>query len=244
MSTTRHERYQRFTAVTAILAAPFSYLLMFTLLHSLSFDLSILGTPEEFIAIGTEGAMVFKWTMVLDIFGQYLFLLPLVVFLWYWLRPKDSLLVGLVSITGVAYILLGALGVAINAAVFPELIVQYAEAGTQEQATLETVFGTFATAIIVGSWGIFVRILGGIYWLGIGWFLTSERRNVGYFSIILGIIAIISAVGNMVQIDPLIGAGTLGYLLGFPAWALWLGLVLYRNPAITPATAGPTTNGE
>lgn len=243
MPPNKHERYQRFAAVTAILVAPFSYLLMFTLLQSLSFDLSTLGSPTEFIAIGTDGATIFKWTMVLDIFVQYLLLLPLVVFLWYWLRPRAPLLVGLVSVAGVAYVLFGALGVSINAAVLPDLMTQYAEAGTRQQATLETVFGAISTAVIVGSWGIFVRLLGGIYWLGIGWMLASERRNVGYFSIVLGIVAIVSAVGNVVQFDPLIGAGTLGYLLGFPAWALWLGLILYRDSSIIHSTAETAPKG-
>lgn len=51
---------------------------------------------------------------------------------------------------------------------------------------------------------------------------------------LVGLFALVSAVGNVLQIGPLIGIGTMGYLLGFPLWALWLGIVLYRNPSMPP----------
>lgn len=225
-------RFQRATALSGIIAASFSYVLMFTLLQAVSFDLSVLGEPTELLAIGSEGATVFKWTMIGDIIGQYLLLLPLVLFLGYWLRSRDHLLVTLLTVGGVVYVVVGALGVSINAAVFPELMTQYADAGPDQRAMLETVFTAFANATMVGTWGIFVRLIGGLYWVGIGTVLRHERRYAGFFSVLVGLFALLSAFGNVVQVDPLIGMGTLGYLLGFPAWALWLGLILYRNPQI------------
>lgn len=227
--------FQRVAAVSAIIAAPFSYLLTFTLLRAVSFDFTILGTPSELIAIGPGGAQVFRWTMVLDIIGQYFLLLPLVVFLWYWLRPKAYLTVTLLTIGGVVYVFIGALGVSINAAVFPDLMIQYADAGPERRAMLEPVFTAFANALMVGSWGIFVRFVGGLYWVGIGFPLREERKHVGTFTILLGLLTLVSAFGNVVHIVPLIGIGTLGYLLGFPLWALWLGVILYRNPSIGSA---------
>lgn len=225
-------RFQRAAAISAIIAAPFSYLLTITLLQAVTFDFTILGTPSELIAIGPGGAQVFKWTMTLDIIGQYFLLLPLVIFLWYWLRSRAELTVTLLTVGGVVYVFIGALGVSINAAVFPDLMIQYADAGPERQAMLETVFTAFANAIMAGSWGVFVRLVGGLYWVGIGFPLREERQYVGYFSILLGLLTLVSAIGNVLQIDPLIGIGTLGYLLGFPLWALWLGIVLYRNPSI------------
>lgn len=230
----RSGRFQRFAAVAAILSAPFSYILTVTLLQAVSFDFTVLGTPAEFIAIGSAGATIFKWTMLGDIFGQYLLLLPLVLFLWYWLSPHEPLMVTLVTIGGVLYIFFGALGVSINAAVLPDLMRQYTGAGAEQQLILETVFGAFANAIIVGAWGIFTRLVGGLYWIGIGWILQRERRRIGYFSVFVGLLALVSVVGNVLQVGPLIGVGTMGYLLGFPLWALWLGIVLYRNPSMRP----------
>ena len=237
MSGARNESFQRFAAVTAIISAPFSYLLTFTLLQAVSFDFTILGTPSELIAIGKSGALVFKWTMFSDILGQYFLLLPLVLFLWYWLRPTAHLAVTLLTIGGVVYVFIGALGVSINAAVFPDLMTQYADAGPERRAALEIVFTVFANATMVGLWGIFVRLVGGLYWIGIGILLRRERRYVGYFTILVGLLALLSTLGNVLQIAPIIGLGTLGYLLGFPLWALWLGIVLYRNPSIAPVEA-------
>lgn len=140
MLETQTGRFQRFAAVTAILSAPFSYVLMVTLLRAVSFDLTVLGSPAEFIAIGSAGATVFKWTMIGDIFGQYLLLLPLILFLWYWLFPHNPLMVTLLTIGGSLYIFIGALGVSINAAVLPGLMRQYTGAGAEQQLILETVF--------------------------------------------------------------------------------------------------------
>lgn len=222
------ERFQRIAAITALLAVPLSYLPMVMLMRAISFDFSVLGEPARLLTLGTSGAAVLKWVMVLDLVGQYLLYFPLVLFLWYWLRPRDPPLVTLLTIGGVVYIFIGALGVSINAVVLPDLITQYADAGPEQRAVLETTFGAFANAIMVGSWGVFVRLVGGIYWVGIGIFLKHEKRYAGYFTIVVGMFALLSTVGNVLQIVPLIGVGTLGYLLGFPAWALWLGIVLYR----------------
>jgi len=155
---------------------------------------------------------------------------PAVVFLWYWLRPKRPLLVTLLTLGGLAYVLLGMLGAAINAVVWPELMTEYAGAGPERLAVLETVFSTFATTIAVGVWGILNRIVSGIWWIGIGALLRSERRWLGWFTIVLGAFSAIAAVGNLLVVAPLTGIGTMGFLLLAPAWALWLGVDLWRQP--------------
>lgn len=237
MNVNDSSQFQRVAAVSAIVSAPFSYLLTFTLLQAVGFDFTVLGTPSELIAIGTSGATVFKWTMVGDIIGQYLLLLPLVLFLWYWLRPKGYLTITLLTVGGIVYVFIGALGVSINAAVFPDLMVQYAGAGPEDRAMLETVFTALANVTMVGTWGVFVRLVGGLYWIGIGAPLREEYRGVGYLSMLVGGLALLSVIGNVLQIAPLIGMGTLGYLLGFPIWALWLGGILYRNPSLDPVAS-------
>lgn len=140
---------------------------------------------------------------------------------------------------GVGYIFFGALGVSTNAAVLPGLMREYAAADPRQRATVEAVFSAVATATMVGSWGIFVRVLGGVYWLGIGTLLRQERRRLGYFTMSVGLFALLGVIGNVFQIGPINGVGTLGYLLGVPAWAVWLGLILYRNPTIDPITPPP-----
>lgn len=70
MEGVRSDRFQRFAAVPAIFVAPSSYLLMGALLQAISFDVTILANPSGLVALGPGGAVVFKWTMGGDIFGQ------------------------------------------------------------------------------------------------------------------------------------------------------------------------------
>lgn len=230
MNASDERSFQKLAAATAILSVPIAYAGEYFGFTAINFDPTAFSEPSTLIQLGTEGAALLWWDWRLLIFGYYLLVAPAVVFLWHWLRPKRPLLVTLLTLGGVAYVFFGALGAAINAVVWPELMTEYAQAGPEQRAVLETVFGTFATAVTVGMWGILNRIVSAIWWIGIGALLRSERRALGWFTIILGVFSTVAAVGNIVGVAPLTGIGTMGFLLLAPAWALWLGVDLWRRP--------------
>lgn len=222
--------FQKLAAASAMASAPVAYAGEYFGFTAIDFDPTVFSDPSALVALGSEGATLFWWGWRLDLFGYYLLVAPAVVFLWYWLRPRDPPLVTLLTLGGVTYVLLGALGAAINAAVWPELMADYAGAPPARQATLETVFGTYATAIAVGIWGILNRIVSAVWWIGIGALLRSERPRLGWFTIVLGVFAGVTAIGSLAGVAPLVGVGTMGYLLLAPLWALWLGVDLWRRP--------------
>ncbi len=230
MQATDAESYQRLVALSLIASVPLAYAGEYAGFMAIDFDPTAFSDPGTLIALGPEGATLLWWDWRLILFGYYLLVAPAVVFLWYWLSPKRSLSVTLLTLFGLAYVFVGALGAAINAAVWPDLIVMYDRAGPDQQAILEPVFSTVASTIAVGVWGIFNRIVAGVWWFGMGALLRSERRWLGWFTMLLGGFSLLAAVGNLAVVAPLTGIGTMGFLLLAPIWALWLGVDLWRRP--------------
>src|SRR6266536_459409 len=102
--------FQRLAAVTSLLA---------TLLAcgSIGFQAVVLGintdpfsNPISILGSGTNGANLFRWGLILDIFGYYLLLAPLALLLWSRLQPKGMSLITLFTFSGLAYMLIGAIG--------------------------------------------------------------------------------------------------------------------------------------
>ncbi len=222
--------YRKLAAALAMLSAPVAYAGEYFGFTAIDYDPTVFSDPGALVALGEEGATLFWWGWRLDMFGYYLLIAAAVVFLWYWIHPKQPAMVTLLTLGGLTYVLLGALGAAVNAVLWPDLMTEYAAASAEEQAVLETVFGTYATVIAVGVWGILSRTVSAVWWIGIGAFLRSERGYLGSFTILLGVFPLVTAVGNLAGVDPLVGLGTMGFLLLAPLWALWLGMDLWRRP--------------
>jgi hypothetical protein len=128
------------------------------------------------------------------------------------------------------YILIGAIGAAILAAVHTPLINAYAQASVEQRPVLETVFSAIWNMVYGGMWGILEVLLAGIWFLGIGLLLRGERRLFSIFSIILGISALLGSLGMILSVEALALLGGVIYGLLAPIWALWLGIDLLRKP--------------
>jgi hypothetical protein len=168
--------------------------------------------------------------MTLDMLGYYLPLLPVALFLWRWLGPRNPDWVRFYTFCGLGYVLIGAIGAAILAAVHPPLISAYAQASVEQRPVLETVFSAVWNMVYGGMWNILEVLLAGIWFLGIGSLLWDERRLFSIFSIILGISALLDSLGFILGIEALALLGVAIYVLLAPFWTLWLGIDLLRKP--------------
>ena len=169
--------FQRLAAVTSILA-------MLLACGSIGLQAVVLGmntdpfsNPTSLLGSGANGATLFRWGMILDMFGYYLLLAPLALLLWSRLQPKGMNLITLYTFCGLAYILIGAVGAATLAAISPPLIEGYGQASVQQRQMDEVVFSGFLNVVYVGLWNLLESSLGGIWWLGIGLFLRREQRR-------------------------------------------------------------------
>src|SRR2546429_7168113 len=144
--------FQRLAAVTSILAALLAF-------GSIGFLVVVLGVNTDpfsnltsILGIGTIGANLFRWGMILDMFGYYLLLAPLALLLWSRLKPKGMNLITLYTFCGLAYMLIGAIGAATLAAISPPLIEGYGQASGQQRLMYEIVFINFINDIYVSPW--------------------------------------------------------------------------------------------
>lgn len=222
--------FQRFAAVTAIIS-------FFTALTSnvlqgipVHFSPDVMSNPTLILSVGAGGANLLRWGMILDIFGYYLPFLPLALFIQHWFTSKDSLWVRFYTTCGLGYIFIGATGAALLAAIQVPLVNAYGQAAGEQRYVLETVTRIVWNMVYGGMWNILGEFLVGIWFLGIGLLLRSERHLLGIIGIIIGISALLDSLGMILGIEVLALSGLSVFLLLTPIWALWLGIDLFRKP--------------
>ena len=224
------QSFQRFAAVTAIVSFPLA--LASDVLSGLPINFSpdVATNPALMLSVGTDGANLLRWGMILDMLGYYLPLLPLALFLQRWLGPRNPDWVRFYTICGLGYILIGAIGASTLAAVQPPLINAYGQASVEQRYVLETVFITMWNMVFGGIWNILEALLVGVWFLGIGLLVRDERRLFSIFSIILGASALLDSLGMILGIEALFLLGVSIYVFLAPVWALWIGIDLLRKP--------------
>ena len=224
------QSFQRFAAVTAIVSFPLA--LASDVLSGLPINFSpdVATNPALMLSVGSDGANLLRWGMILDMLGYYLPLLPVALFLQSWLKPRNPDWVRFYTICGLGYILIGAIGAATLAAVQSPLINAYAQASVEQRYVLETVFITMWNMVFGGIWNILEALLVGVWFLGIGLLLRDERRIFSIVSMILGASALLDSLGIILGIEALFLLGGSIFVFLAPVWALWLGIDLLRKP--------------
>jgi hypothetical protein len=221
--------FQRLAAVTSLLATLLACGSIGFQAVVLNINVDPLSNPGSILEIGANGATLFRWGMILDIFGYYLLLAPLALLLWSRLQPKGMNLITLFTFCGLAYMLIGAIGAATLAAISPPLIEGYGQASVQQRQVYEVVFSGFLNVVYVGLWNLLESSLGGIWWVGIGLLLRREQPALGLFTTVLGIFALLDALGRILDIQIIYTVGLAGVLLLIPIWSLWFGIDLLRS---------------
>ena len=225
-----HQSFQRFAALAAIISFPLALGSIVLTGMAMDFNMEASTNPALLLSVGADGANLWRWGMILDMFSYYLPFLPIALFLWGWLGPRNPDWVRFYTFCGLGYILIGATGAVILAAIQPPLIKAYAQASVEQRVMLETVFNTIWSMVYGGMWNILGGLLAGTWFLGIGLLLRSERRPFSVVTIILGISALLDSLGMILSVEALALLGVAIYVLLAPVWALWIGIDLLRKP--------------
>ena len=234
--------FRRIAAISTIVAGLAALATFFVVSLAVAFDFELMNDTAALVSLGAEAAEVLRWGEVLGTLGYYLLLVPAALFLWRWLRPQSSNLVDLYTVLGLAYLFIGAVGGALRASVLPAMMAAYAEAPAAEQAVIAADFRTMTVVIFIGL-GALEALLGGLWLLGSGRVLRGERRILGLVTAMLGLAFLGYGAGEWLRIEPLISLGALLFLV-WPFWAVWLGVVIWRNPKRAEPTIEPVTTAE
>lgn len=211
-----------------ILSGLIAFTSYFLVLAGINFNFDFFSDPA--ILFRTEGASgeLLRWSMITDVFGYYLLLLPFLFYAHAWLKTR-TWWSRPISFSGLAYILLGSAGAAILAVIWPMHLAQFQAAGEGQQATIELLFTSFTAMVYGGLWNLLNAFLGGVWWLAVGWLLRPHRKVLGWFTMLVGVLSLLDWLGNTLGIPALAEAGLNGYLLLAPLWAIVTGISLLRK---------------
>jgi len=223
--------FRRAAALAAIASAPLAAGNLLAMLWAARLNLDALSDPSVLLRIGEAGAGLWRWSMVLDLFGYYLLIVPLLLFLRTWLRPRSPNWIDLFVLCLLAYCLIGAIGAAMLATATPPLIEAYPAAAPPTRAILEAVAGALSDSVYRGLWNLLEECLAGIGWLGLGLVLISGRRRLGMATVLLGAACLVDSLGSILRSEAISMAGLAPYLVLAPLWAAWMGVVLLRDRA-------------
>ena len=191
--------------------------------------LNLLLSLVEFLLQEMTDSSWLTHTFILDLFGYYLPLIPLALYIPKLLNAEHSGLVRVFTFSGLAYIICGAIGASLCITILPNLADSYLQASGDEKLLYLTVFSAFFNGIFFGLWDLLDPILAGIWWLGIGFYLQTKWKILGRVTMILGASTLLTSIGYIIG-SPDIEATGLNIYLGLaPTWAAWVGIKILRS---------------
>lgn len=221
--------FKRIAAISAVLAAPVTLASTIVLLMAVDFNTDFMSNPAGIITIGASASEVFRWGSILELGAPTLLLVPAALYLWFWLKPRAPELVTLYTVFGLASLMLAAVGSLLRATFYPPLMAAYAQASVAQREVLVVLFQSVTDFNFEGLYALDL-IFWGVWWLGIGPLLRSDRRSLGIVTAILGIAFLGAGAGWLLRVGPLARLENAFFLL--PFWVVWLGLVIWRHDAV------------
>lgn len=228
-------RIASISAITAALAMIAASLVAFI---AVDFDTEPLANPGILINIGSRAASIFRWGEILGLFGWGLLLIPVALYLWFWLHNQSPRLVAMYTVFGFTGILFTAFGSILRAIFFPSMMAAFAQASAAQREFMQIIFQAITDFSFEGILAL-EYLFWGLWWVGIGLVLRHHRRWLGFATMILGVASLGGGLGWLLQIYLLARFENLLFLL--PIWAIWLGVVIWRRDDGKEAVMEPAT---
>jgi hypothetical protein len=224
--------FGRAAAIGAIVSAVLAVGSVLTGLAAVGFNFAAMADPMLLLRAGQRAASLWRASLLLDLFGYYLLIVPLILTLRATFWPRAGSWSDLFSFCLLSYCLIGAIGAAMMAMAVPPIIEAYAGAGPAERQILVTTYTAQSNDVYRGLWNLLEVFLGGVGWIGFGWLLRSDGRAVAALTFVLGISTLANSLGMIANREEFhLGALNL-YLFLAPAWALVMGIrLLAHSPA-------------
>lgn len=227
--------FKPITAVSTVIAALLILGSTVVLSMAVNFNFDFLSAPGDLITAGLDkaAAQLFRWGSIMELIGYFLLFIPLTLYLWYWLEPRSPKWVTLYTVSGLISIVIGIIGATIRATFWPSMMVAYPQAAEAQRQALEVVFKAVTDFTFEGLYPVDL-LLAGLWYLGIGLVLRSERRVLAVTTMILGLAFLGAGLGWLFQVDPLARLETI--FIVQPIWLIWIALIIWRyDEQVEPA---------
>ncbi|MBL7929644.1 MAG: hypothetical protein JNL47_09295 [Bacteroidia bacterium] len=185
------------------------------------------------LIFSTEGvsSILLRWSMITDIFGYYLLLLPVLFLIYEWMKTKTAWAEVFTTCGGI-YIIAGAAGAAILGSAWPALLDKYQAASPEQQEIIRQNFETLALVIVNGIWNLLDALMFGVWFIAFGFLLKKQHVFLGWFTLFTGLCSAFDFTGNMLGIKAIADTALNLYLVLAPLWAIVFGVALLRNPSL------------
>ena len=221
----------RLTGLLTILSGILAFGSMLVGTFAVEFEFDTFSDPSALLRFSHNHELI-KWSVLLDMFGYYLLLLPSIFYLHEYLKQKTPW-ANTFTFCGLAYVLIGAIGAGILSAVWPQQMQQYLTANAEQQAALQTATKNITTIVYGGMWNILEVFVCGVWWVGVGVALRTEYKSLGNVSIVLGLACLLDSIGNIMEVKMLSEIGLNIYLILAIVWAIWMGILIYKGKIAT-----------
>lgn len=201
-----------------------SYLLV---AGAVNFNFDFFSDTSLIFSIDGVSSTMLKWSMITDVFGYYLLLLPLLFYLHEWLNGKTEWR-NVFTFCGASYIFAGALGASILASAWPVLLDKFPSSSPEQQEIIKQSFENLALIVSGGIWNLFDALMFGVWFIAIGVFIKIENSLWGWFTIIVGFLSALDFSGNALGVKGLAETALNLYLVLAPIWAIGFGTSILK----------------
>lgn len=221
------EKDKKIIAILTILSGVLALGCMIIGLIATQFNAEAFANPALLLERSGTNPGYIRWFMLLDMFGYYLLLLPVV---WYIHRQLESKTAwaSLISSAGFGYVLIGAIGAAVLAVVWPSLMVNYEQASIDMKEIYKANFLLANDFVAEGMWNTLEVFLCGVWWIGIAMF-AIESRALKITTMLLGVFCFVDGTGEVFGLPAVAEIGLNGYLVLAIVWPVWIGVNIFRS---------------
>ena len=222
-------KQQRAIGTITLLSGLLALASLITGMVAVNYHTETFSDPTLILTTPGTNATAGRWSMIFDMFGYYLLLLPVIYLLHDWMKDKTAWS-NLVTFTGLAYVLVGAIGAAILAAVWPAVMNAYPTAGTEMQLLLKSNFGFFNDMVYNGMWNLLEMFFAGTWWFVTGLMLYRSKYTVtAVLTIATGIASFADGTAGMLQLTSLHETALNTYLLLAIIWTIIMGIFFLQG---------------
>ena len=197
---------------------------------AVNFHFEVFNNPSLMLTLPGLNMKAGRWSMILDMFGYYMLLLPVIYYLHDWMKNKTAWS-NIITFCGLAYVLIGAIGASILAVMWPQLTHNYTTVTPAAQEIVKANFEFINTMVYGGMWNLLEMFFAGIWWFALGILLfRSKHKGIAVITIVTGCFSLLDGFSGIMESAVLHELSLNAYLYLSIVWAFWLGIFIYRKP--------------